>query len=84
MPSTACVVSAVTATFVSSWFWAAKPPITIVASAATKRMRVEMTNALLRSFEAISRSATSQTLVSSRGAGGTVPADEKGRAVLTG
>jgi hypothetical protein len=52
------------------WFCAAKPPNTRPARAITNRIAVEIKNALLRSFEAISRSATSQIAAASVGAAG--------------
>ncbi len=68
--STTDAVAEVTATFVASGFLLAKPPIRMPARAISSRMPVEIMNALLRNFEPISRSATSQmALVSRTGAG---------------
>ena len=61
-PSTYCAASAVTATGVVDELCALKPAQMTPARAMTNRMPNEMRNALLRSFEPISRSATSQTL----------------------
>ncbi len=57
---TADAVSEVTATGIASVFLLAKPPITMAARARISRMPVEIRKALLRSFDPISRSATSQ------------------------
>ncbi|MDF2563096.1 MAG: hypothetical protein K0R99_4542 [Microbacterium sp.] len=63
-------VSAVAAMGVVSVFLLAKPPRMMPASASTSRMPVEIRKALLRSFDPISRSATSQMpLVLRTGAG---------------
>ena len=66
---TYCWASAVTATGVPLVEPAWMPPQTTRASAPRKRMIVEIRKALLRIFEAISRSATSQTLCGVVGAG---------------
>jgi hypothetical protein len=60
MAETTDAVSAVAATGIVSVFLLAKPPNRMPARASTSRMPVEMRNALLRSFDPISRSATSQ------------------------
>jgi hypothetical protein len=60
MAETAEAVSAVAAIGVVSVFLLANPPNRMPARARTSRMPVEIRKALLRSFEPISRSATSQ------------------------
>ena len=66
MAETAAAVSAVAAIGVVSVFLLAKPPNRMPASARTSRMPVEIRNALLRSFDPISRSATSQMPLEAR------------------
>jgi hypothetical protein len=73
-PFTMAAVSPVTATFVVGGLAAAIPPHTTPPSAMSSRMRLETTNARLRSFDPISRSATSHTLCAVLGAAGAVDA----------
>ncbi len=65
---TYCWASAVTATGVPVSFFALKPSQTTPIRAMAKRMPNEMRNDLLRSFEPISRSATSHALWAKPGA----------------
>ena len=74
-PSTYCAEALVTATGVVDESLALKPAQMTPARASTNRMPKEMRNDLLRSFDPISRSATSQTLCAKVGAaaGGAAP-----------
>ena len=67
-PSTYRADSLVTATGVVEALCALKPAQMTPARAMTNRMPNEIRNALLRSFDPISRSATSQTLCAKVGA----------------
>ena len=85
MPLTYCCASAVTATDVVETVLDWKPAETTSASAPMNRIANEMMKALLRSFDEISRSATSHALCAKLGAAGGVGAgDTVGADVVTG